>query len=84
MYFSEKCKIENVGESMIRDRIIVGIRKDASRHELLQVRDLDTDESHRYLQNERSGGTSIESNDVTRPSYSLPVVETFYIAQSWT
>ena len=34
------CRFDGVEESMIRDRIVVGIRDDATRRKLLQVRDL--------------------------------------------
>jgi len=34
------CRFEGVEESMIRDRIVVGIHDDATRRKLLQVRDL--------------------------------------------
>ena len=37
---ARSCRFEGVDESMIRDRIVVGIRDDATRHKLLQVRDL--------------------------------------------
>ena len=34
------CNFSAVGDSLIRDRIVVGIREDSTRHKLLQVRDL--------------------------------------------
>jgi len=34
------CRFESVEESMIRDRIVIGIHDDATRRKLLQVRDL--------------------------------------------
>jgi len=37
---ARSCQFEGVEESMIRDRIVVGIRDDATRRKLLQVRDL--------------------------------------------
>ena len=37
---ARSCEFGGVEESMIRDRIVVGIREDATRHKLLQIRDL--------------------------------------------
>ena len=37
---ARSCAFAAVEESMIRDRIVVGIREDSTRHKLLQVRDL--------------------------------------------
>lgn len=37
---AKNCHFEGVADSMLRDRIVVGIRDDATRRKLLQVRDL--------------------------------------------
>jgi len=37
---ARSCQFEGVKESMIRDRIVVGIRDENTRHKLLQIRDL--------------------------------------------
>ena len=37
---SKSCDFGTVADSILRDRIVVGIRDDATRHKLLQVRDL--------------------------------------------
>src|SRR5688572_12718766 len=37
---AKTCKFEAMEESMIRDRVVVGIKDDATRHKLLQIRDL--------------------------------------------
>jgi hypothetical protein len=37
---ARSCQFEGVCDSMIRDRIVVGVRDDATRHKLLQQRDL--------------------------------------------
>ena len=37
---ARSCKFDAVEESMIRDRIVVGIHEDSTRHKLLQIRDL--------------------------------------------
>jgi len=37
---ARSCQFEGVEDSMIRDRIVVGVRDDATRRKLLQVRDL--------------------------------------------
>ena len=37
---ARSCQFEGVKESMIRDRIVVGIRNENTRHKLLQIRDL--------------------------------------------
>ena len=34
------CQFESMEESMIRERVVVGVKDDATRHKLLQVRDL--------------------------------------------
>src|SRR6218665_1896078 len=36
----KSCQFESMEESMIRDRVVVGVKDDATRHKLLQVRDL--------------------------------------------
>jgi len=37
---ARSCKFEGMLESMIRDRIVFGIRDDSMRHKLLQIHDL--------------------------------------------
>ena len=37
---ARSCKFDGVADSMLRDRIVVGIRDDATRRKLLQIRDL--------------------------------------------
>src|SRR6218665_3753099 len=37
---AKSCQFESMGESMIRDRVVVGVKDDATRHKLIQVRDL--------------------------------------------
>lgn len=37
---AKSCKFQAVEESMIRDRVVVGIKNDAMRHKLLQIREL--------------------------------------------
>jgi len=37
---ARSCEFGDLQESMIRDRIVVGVRDDTTRHKLLQIRDL--------------------------------------------
>ena len=53
---AKSCKFEGVEESMIRDRIVVGVREDATRRKLLQIRD------DRHLHGKRSRGPAAEGD----------------------
>ena len=61
---ARSCQFAGVEESMIRDRIVVGIRDDSTRHKLLQIRDLTLQKTIDICIGKRSGGSSVESHDV--------------------
>ena len=53
---AKSSKFEGVEESMIRDPIVVGVRVDATRRKLLQIRD------DRHLHGKRSRGPAAEGD----------------------